>query len=150
MNPGVEMLMKLGRLGSRWARPTEKQRAEMRGVSGTMNLEFTGDDGGGWHVRFGDGRVTLHAGLAPDARATVRMKAEDYLAMVAGDLSYSVARMTGKVRGSGDGHFAMVFGAFFENLRVARSLPGLRGWITRKVVGRALKKGGYRPKNRAS
>lgn len=146
MNQGIEMLMKLGQLATRWAPVSEQQRTEMRGLEGTMNLEFTGPDGGGWHVRFGDGRVRLGPGLASDARATVRIKPEDYLALVAGDLSYSVARMTGKIRVAGDGHFGILLGAFFENIRAAQSRPGLRGWIARRTVARALRKGSYEAK----
>lgn len=146
MNQGIETLMRLGRLGARWAPVSEQQRAEMRGLEGVMNLEFTGPDGGGWHVRFGDGTVRLEPGLEPNARATVRIKPQDYLALVAGDLSFSVAKMTGKIRVAGDGHFGILFAAFFENLRAAQSQPGLRGWVARRAVARALRKGNYQPR----
>jgi putative sterol carrier protein len=146
MNKGVEMLMKLGRLATR-VRPGraagERARAEMRGLSGALNLEFTGPDGGGWHIAFADGKVAMAPGLVEDARATLKIKPEDYLALLAGDLSYSVARMTGKVRVSGDGHFGIIFGAFVENMRAAQSLRGVRGMIARGVINRALRKGGY-------
>lgn len=149
MNKGVEMLMKLGAFATRISRgrmADERVRAEMRGLTGVMNLEFTGDDGGAWHVGFDEGAVTMAPGLVEQARATVRLKSEDYLAMLAGDLAYSTARMTGKVRVAGDGHFGMFFGAMVENLRAAQTLPGLRGRIARAVIGRALRKGGYRRK----
>lgn len=123
--------------------PDERARAEMRGLSGVMNLEFTGPDGGAWHVVFADGRVSMAPGLAENARATVKLRPEDYLALLAGDLSYSVARMTGKVRLTGDGHFGMIFGAFVENTRAAQVARGLRGAIARAVISRALRKGGY-------
>jgi putative sterol carrier protein len=76
----------------------------------------------------------------------VRLRPEDYLAMVAGDLSYSVARMTGKVRVSGDGNFGFLFGAAVENLRAAQEASGVRGRVARAVIGRALRKGGYETK----
>ena len=146
MNKGVEMLMKLGTLATRIGRgrvADERARAEMRGLIGVMNMEFTGSDGGGWHIAFDDGQIVMARGLVENARATIKMKPEDYLAMLAGDLSYSVARMTGRVRVAGDGHFGMIFGAFVENLRAAQSVKGLRGGIARAVIGRALRKGGY-------
>jgi hypothetical protein len=147
------MLMKLGSLATRLGGgrvADEGARAEMRGLSGVMNLEFTEPGGGGWHVRFAEGGVSMGPGLVDAARATVRMKSEDYLAMLAGDLSYSVARMTGKVRVAGDGHFGMIFGAFVENMRAAQSVAGLRGRIARAVIGRALRKGGYARRGVAS
>jgi len=151
VNKGVEMLMKLGVLATRIGQgrmADERARAEMRGLTGVMNLEFTGSDGGGWHVAFDEGRVTMARGLVEGARATLKLKPEDYLALLAGDLSYSVARMTGKVRVAGDGHFGMIFGAVVENLRTAQTVKGLRGAIARAVIGRALKKGGYARKER--
>ena len=84
--------------------------------------------------------------MRENPRATVRVRPNDYLGMVAGDLSYSVARMTGRVRVSGDGSFAFVFGAFVEQIRTARSAPGWRGWVSRVLIRRALKKGEYQPK----
>jgi hypothetical protein len=99
-------------------------------------------------VAFDDGKVALRPGLVDNARATLKVKPEDYLALLAGDLSYSVARMTGKVRVTGDGHFGIIFGAFVENTRAAQSLKGLRGAIARAVIGRALRKGGYARRTR--
>jgi putative sterol carrier protein len=145
MNPGVESMMKFARLGARvGARTlTEGQRAELKGVTGTLNIEFTGPDGGGWHVDFHDGLATVKPGLAEGARATVRLKPEDYLAMLAGDLSMSVAKLTGKVRVSGDGGFGMIFGAFVGTILNAKDASGLQGRVTRWAVRRALRKGGY-------
>jgi putative sterol carrier protein len=146
MNKGVEMLMKLGRLATKIGpgrAGEERARVEMRGLSGVLNLEFTGPEGGGWHVAFSDGKVAMAPGLVENARATLKLTPEDYLALLAGDLSYSVARMTGKVRVSGDGHFGIIFGAFVENLRAAQRLKGVRGLIARGVINRALKKGNY-------
>jgi len=142
MNRGVDMLMKLARLAAhRTTSPAE--RAEMRGITGTLNCEFTGPDGGGWHVTFGGGRVRMAPGLAEEARATVRLAPEIFLRMVAGDLSQSVARMTGQVRVAGDGNFGIAFAALVGGLRNAQTLPGLQGWLARTLVGRALRKGGH-------
>ena len=149
MNKGVATLMNFGVFSSRWGLsrpPSARQRAEMRGLNGVMNLEFINGQTGGWHVRFADGRTSMGKGLAENPRATVRVRPHDYLGIVAGDLSYSVARMTGRVRVTGDGNFAFVFGAFVEQTRTARSAPGWRGWVSRTLIRRALKKGEYQPK----
>ena len=147
MNKGVEMVMKLGvlttRLGARLG--GEEARAELRGFSGILNLEFRGPEGGGWHLRFDEGQMRMARGLARDPRATVRLTPEDYLAMLAGDLSPSVARMTGRVRVVGDGNLALVFGASVGSLRALQAKPGLRGRIGRAIVRRALRKGNYTP-----
>ena len=144
------MLMRLGAFATRVTRgrmADERARAEMRGLSGAMNLEFTGPDGGGWHIEFGDGTVLMVRGLAENARATVRLKPEDYLALLAGDLSYSVARMTGKVRVLGDGHFGMIFGAFVENMRSAQTAKGLRGAFARALISHGIDRDVRRPRD---
>jgi len=148
MNAGAAMLMNLSvqatRWAARWVAGGEARRAEMKGLAGVLNIEFTGDDGGAvWHVSFDDGRVVMRKGAGENPRATVRLQPRDYLAMVAGDLAYSTARMTGRIRLSGDGHFGIVFGASVENLRTAARAPGPVGWIARRLIGRALRKGGY-------
>ena len=55
------MLMNLSvqatRWAARWVAGGEARRAEMKGLAGVLNIEFTGDDGGAvWHVSFDDGR----------------------------------------------------------------------------------------------
>lgn len=146
MNPGVESMMKFARTAARLGQRalSDGQRAELRGVNGTLNIEFTGPDGGGWHIDFRDGLASLSPGLAADARATVRLKPEDYLAILAGDLSLSVAKLTGKVRVSGDGGFGMIFGGFVGSILNAKQAGGLQGRMTRWSIRRALRKGGYK------
>jgi hypothetical protein len=148
MNPGVESMMKFARVAARLGGRTlsEGQRAELRGVTGTLNIEFTGPDGGGWHIDFRDGLATVSPGLAEKPRATVRLKPEDYLAMLAGDLSMSVAKLTGKVRVSGDGGFGIIFGGFVGSILNAKAARGLQGRMARMAIRRALRKGGYVPK----
>jgi hypothetical protein len=144
MNRGVDSLMRLFRLGARLG--TDADRAELRGMQGTLNLDFTGDDGSAWHVRFGDAGIDVRPGLAPAPRATVRVRAADFLAMVAGDQTLSVARLTGRIRVAGDGNLGMVFGGLVGGLQNAQRAPGLRGWIARALVRRALRRGGYHPR----
>jgi putative sterol carrier protein len=149
MNQGVETLMKLARFAARRT-VTEGERVELRGMNGTMNLEFTGPDGGAWHVTFADGRIRMAPGPGAAPRATVRLAPADFLAMVAGDLSQSVARMTGRVRVAGDGNFGIAFAAFVGSLRNAQTLPGVRGWLARRLIGRALGRGGRAPRRNTS
>jgi len=144
MNPGVDLLMTIVGFGARFAPRSESQRAEMRGLHGTMNLELT-DGEGGWHVDFENDAISIARGLKGDARATVRMKAGDFMAMVAGDMQISTARMTGRFRIAGDGHFGILFGGIVGSLRVAMTAPGVAGFVARKMIGLALRRGGYKP-----
>jgi putative sterol carrier protein len=142
MNRGIDSLMRLARLGARFG--SEADRAELRGIQGTLNLDFTGDDGCAWHLGFSEAGIAVAPGLAPEPRATVRVRAQDFLALVAGDQTISIARLTGRIRVAGDGNLGMAFSGFVGSLQNAQRAPGLRGWIARAVVQRALRRGGYR------
>jgi putative sterol carrier protein len=145
MNPGVDLLMKFVGFGARFAPRSESQRAEMRGLHGTMNLELANDEGA-WHFDFDDDEVSIGRGLEPDARATVRVKASDLFAMVAGDLQMSTARMTGRFRIAGDGHFGILFGGIVGSLRQAMATPGIAGFVARTMITLAMRRGGYAPR----
>lgn len=144
---GVEVLLRgvarLAGLGSRFG--SEAARAEARGIAGTLNLELA-DDGGGWHLEFRDGALRIAPGLAEGARTTVRVRGRDLLALAAGDATVASSRLTGKVRVSGDGNLGMMFDALIGSLQNAQKAPGVRGWIARRFVARALRKGGYVPR----
>jgi putative sterol carrier protein len=150
MNPGVDGIMRFLGLGARLGRrfASEGDRAEMRGMRGTMNVEFREPESI-WHVSFDDDQIQIAPGAAPDPRATVRIRSQDFLALIAGDLSGSIARMTGKVRVSGDGHFGLLFGGMVGALLNAQRAGGVPGWITRRAVARALRQAGYTRKPRA-
>ncbi len=144
VNKGVAQLMRLGVAASRMGGLADRQaRAEMRGLQGVLNIEFTGPDGGGWHLAFNDRELRLAKGLVSDPRSTVRVKPQDYLALLAGDLSPSIARMTGKLRVIGDPNLAIAFSASLGNLRALQRARGLRGFVGRRIVGRALRAGSY-------
>jgi putative sterol carrier protein len=145
MNPGVDLLMTIAGFGARFAPRPESQRSEMRGLKGKMNLELV-DGEGGWHLEFDEADVTIGRGLAADARATVRVKAQDLFAMIAGDMQMSTARMTGRFRIAGDGHFGILFGGFVGALRQAMAAPGIAGFVARKMITLAMRRGGYVPR----
>ena len=145
MNRGVDLLMTIVGFGARFAPRPESQKAEMRGLKGSMNLELTDGDGS-WHFDFDDSDVTVGRGAKDDARATVRMKSQDLFAMVAGDMQMSTARLTGRFRIAGDGHFGILFGGILGALRQAMGAPGIAGFVARNVIQLALRRGGYKPR----
>lgn len=145
MNRGVDLLMTIVGFGARFAPRPESQKAEMRGLKGSMNLELA-DGEGAWHFDFDESDVTVGRGAKDGARATVRMKSQDLFAMVAGDMQMSTARLTGRFRIAGDGHFGILFGGILGALRQAMGAPGIPGFVARNVIQLALRRGGYKPR----
>jgi nucleoside-diphosphate-sugar epimerase/putative sterol carrier protein len=94
-------------------------RERLRGIEGSLNLLLTGERRSAWHFWFRGGRTGAGGGLDPDGRATVVMDESDFLRLLAGDLDYTVATMTGVVRLRGDGGFGLIAGAVFSQLRLA-------------------------------
>jgi putative sterol carrier protein len=71
-------------------------------VSGTLQLKLGGPDGGDWHVVSTGGRLTRHAGAAPDPDAVVEIDAEEWSAILRGQMNPFHAWTAGKLKVTGD------------------------------------------------
>ena len=120
--------------------PRERRGALGPGLVGCVNLCVAG--AGDWHFVLRGERVGVREGLAPDSRATIRLAASDFVAMLAGRLAASTAQMTGKVRLSGDGEMLFLLGVLVTRFQQARSAPGLRGWPARRFARTVLRDSG--------
>jgi hypothetical protein len=117
--------------------PSERRGLEGPGLEGSVNLCVAG--AGDWHFVLRGERVGVREGLAPDARATIRLAAGDFVAMLAGRLAASTAQMTGKVRLSGDGEMLFLLGVLVSQFQRARTAPGARGWPARRFARYVLR-----------
>jgi putative sterol carrier protein len=83
-------------------------RAERAGdLQAIYAFELTGDDGGSWTVRVGDGALSVEQGLAADADVTVTASAADWMAIVEGRMDPQLAYLTKKLRVSGNLQLAL-------------------------------------------
>jgi putative sterol carrier protein len=83
-------------------------RAERAGdLRAIYAFELTGDDGGEWTVRVGDGALTVEPGLATAADVTVTASAADWIAIVEGRMDPQLAYLTKKLRVSGNLQLAL-------------------------------------------
>ena len=88
-------------------RLTEEMPETFRGErAGRANVvvqfEISGEGGGNWYVTIKDKTCTVTEGLTETADATVRVDADDYVALSTGKLGSMKAFTTGKVKASGD------------------------------------------------
>lgn len=121
-------------------------RAETRGMSGSLNLVFTGEGGGTYHVGFDDGAFGVHRGSDPDARATVTLRESVFVELLTGKRDFMTAGATGRVRLVGDGEFLLFFGGLVESFRRMPRARGFRGrlgrryarWVLRGIDGAAF------------
>jgi ubiquinone biosynthesis protein UbiJ len=106
-------------------------------MQGRVNLCVAG--AGDWHFALDGQRVGVREGLAPDARATIRLSAADLVAMLSGRLAASTAQMTGRVRLSGDGEMLFLLSVLVAQFQRARGATGLRGWPARRFARYVLR-----------
>lgn len=73
------------------------------GFVGTLRFTITGDDGGVWTVHFKEGaEVEVKEGEDGTPGFTVKMKDQNFVRMMNGELSGPNAFMTGKLKFKGD------------------------------------------------
>ena len=83
-----------------------------KGVKATFQFELAGDGGGTYHVKVDDGTMAVSEGPADSPNTTIKMAADDYVQMVNGKLSGTMAFMKGKLKVTGNVMLAQKMQAF--------------------------------------
>ena len=87
---------------------------QAEGLNAVIQFELSGEGGGDWQVGIADGQVNATAGSADYPNVTISATAEDYLAMVNGDLDPMKAFMGGKIRVKGDVNLVLKMQSMFK------------------------------------
>ena len=67
-----------------------------------FQMEISGDDGATFHVVVDDGAMKVVQGPSTSPSATIKMKSDDYVKMVNGKLSGTMAFMKGQLKVTGN------------------------------------------------
>lgn len=94
--------------------PEAFDAAKAGDMEATVQFDLGGDNGGQWYVEISGGQVNVEKGATESATATIRMAADDYKAMIAGDLNPVTAFMTQKIKVEGDLNTVMKFQTLFN------------------------------------
>jgi putative sterol carrier protein len=73
-----------------------------KGVKAVFQFEIAGEGGSNFHVSVDDGTMAVEEGVAPSPSTTIKMNADDYVQMVNGKLSGTMAFMKGKLKVTGN------------------------------------------------
>lgn len=73
-----------------------------KGVHAVFQFEISGDGGSTFHVSVDDGTMAVHDGQATSPNTTIKMNSADYVEMVNGKLSGTMAFMKGKLKVTGN------------------------------------------------
>ena len=83
-----------------------------KGVSATYQFEIGGDGGGTYTVKVENGAMHVTEGATESPSTTIKMSAADYIEMVNGKLSGTMAFMKGKLKVTGNVMLAQKMQAF--------------------------------------
>jgi len=84
------------------------------GMNATLQLDLSGEGGGQWHLIVADKQLQLKDGLAANPNMTLKMSADDFVAMINGTANPMQMFMQGKVKVSGDMALAMKLQSLFK------------------------------------
>jgi len=94
--------------------PKAFQPEKAQGVEAVVQYHLTGEQGGDWIVRIGDGACEVEKGTAEAPNLTLTAEASDYLAIITGKLNAMGAFAEGKLKLKGDLPLAMKLMNFFK------------------------------------
>lgn len=118
------------------------KQVDQRGMRGAVNLVFGPTDEHVWNCQFGERGFQFFRGRHPQPIGIVTLDQDVFLRMLAGQLSYYTAEITGRVRVEGEGQSAWVISStVLQSLANAR-LSGLRGWFSRWHLRSILRRSG--------
>jgi putative sterol carrier protein len=83
-----------------------------KGVTATYQFEIGGEGGGTFTVKVTDGTMQVTEGATESPSTTIKMQAADYIEMVNGKLSGTMAFMKGKLKVTGNVMLAQKMQAF--------------------------------------
>lgn len=95
------------------AMPGVFDAAKAGDMNATVQFELTGEGGGQWYVIVANGTCETNEGKVEAPTATIKMDADDYAALVAGELNAMEAFMQQKIRVEGDLSTVMKFQTLF-------------------------------------
>lgn len=85
-----------------------------QGVDADVQLHAGGEGGGDYVLAIADGAASVRAGLVDEPAVRLTVSAEDWIAIIKGELDPARAFMTGKLKLSGDMGLLMKFPQMFH------------------------------------
>lgn len=108
---------------------------------GSVNLVFQDENSlTQWYFLIENWDVTIIPGNLKDAQSTLEITPKAFCRMLRGDLDYSTAWMTGKIRVIGEANYMFIMAFIINNFRKARNAVGWRGFLRRRFTNKVLKK----------
>lgn len=89
------------------------QPDKAEGVDAIFQFVLTGDKGGKYWVKVANKQADVHQGENESPTMTITASAEDYIALVNGELNPMIAFMQGKIKVKGDMGLALKLQAIF-------------------------------------
>ena len=108
-------------------------REDLRGMESIVHLDLTGPNGGDLTLRTHGGKLRISRGAPRPTNATITLRANTLLDLLAGKLDFAGAQLDGRVRLDGQGHAGLLLGGVIEGFRAAARQGGARGGVARML-----------------
>jgi putative sterol carrier protein len=95
--------------------PNAFDASKAKDFNATVQFALTGEGGDHYFVKIADGKIDTGKGTVEAPTATIHMDADDYKAMISGELNPVTAFMTQKIKVEGDLNTVMKFQGLFNN-----------------------------------
>ena len=102
---------------------------EAGAMSATVQFDLSGDGGGQWHAVLADGKLTVQPGPAAAPTTTIITSADNFLALVNGELKPMPAFMTGKVKVKGNVYLHLIKAINDKRFLIGNNRGGINGWV---------------------
>lgn len=96
------------------ALPGKIDPARLTGMNATFQFVATGDNGGDWFVKIADGAAEIAQGKAENPTIVLTAAADNWLALMNGNMNGQMAFITGKLKIQGDMTLAMKLESLFQ------------------------------------
>lgn len=96
------------------AMPESADPQKLSGLDAVLLFDLSGEGGGQWTVSVADGQISVAEGAPAAPTMTLKMTAEDFVAMINGELNTMAAFMQGKIKIEGDMSIAMRLQTLFS------------------------------------
>jgi len=86
---------------------------KLAGVDAAVLFDLSGEGGGQWTLTVADGQLSITEGATASPQVTLKMSADDFVALTKGSLSPVAAFMQGRIKVDGDMAVAMRLQSLF-------------------------------------
>jgi nucleoside-diphosphate-sugar epimerase len=130
LDPRLARFFRMVGLAARLQRPSPAQQQ----ISARIHLALTGAAGGDLEMCIDRGFFSIEKRIPRPPTSVLRLSVATLIDLLAGRADFTATRITGKIYQEGEPTGVTVLHTLLTTFRANTARPGLRGWLTRRLV----------------